>query len=82
MTPRAPRQDRDRDRGRLTIPDVVVVLVVLFFVGALFPLYRSSVADVAAEVSTGVLLLAGFLLPLLLLVVFYSVFRRAVGVSG
>jgi hypothetical protein len=63
----------------LTIPDVITALVVLFFLGGLYPIYEDSMSSVS--VSPGVQLLAVFLLPLAILVMYHVIFRRALGVG-
>lgn len=73
-------QRPSRSRGRLTIPDVVTAVVVLFFLGALFPVYRDALSSVTT--STGVQLLGVFLLPLAILVLYHVIFRRALGVGS
>lgn len=75
MTDQRPR----RDRARLTIPDVITALVSLFFLGALFPIYRDALTS--ASTSTGVQLLSVFMLPLAILVMYHVIFRRALGVG-
>lgn len=72
-------QRPNRDRGRLTIPDVITALVSLFFLGALFPIYRDALTS--ATTTPGVQLLSVFLLPLAVLVMYHVIFRRALGVG-
>lgn len=72
---------RDR-RGRVTIPDVVFALMSLAVLGALWPVFRSSLADNAGEVGTGTGYLFGLWLPLAILVFLTMIWRAAVGGSS
>lgn len=71
-----------RDRGRLTIPDVVVALVVFFFLGALWPVFYDGYQRIAPDVSPGVELLAQFALPLAILVLLAVIVRRTTAGVG
>jgi hypothetical protein len=68
----------DRDRARITIPDVIEVLVVLFFIGALWPVLRAGYAANSDIVPQGAGVLGLFILPLALLVTYFAVFRRTI----
>lgn len=76
-----PREGRRSggDRGRLTVPDVLFLLMGIAFLGALYPVFWGFYTDNLTYLSPGAKYLFQLMLPLLLLVIYTIVFRNAVG---
>lgn len=66
-----------RERARITVPDVIFVLMSIGFLAVLFPLLRDIMATHAGEISTGAAWLYIMILPMALLVLFSQIFRKA-----
>jgi hypothetical protein len=67
-----------RDRGRVTLPDLVFVLFSLAVLGALGPIVVSGIDDLAGSASTPTVYALRLLVPLASLVLLYSVYAKAV----
>lgn len=72
-------QPKRRDRGRLTVPDILFLLMGVAFLGALYPVFWGFYTDNLSYLSPGAKYLFQLMLPLLLLVLYTIVFRNAVG---
>jgi hypothetical protein len=66
------------DRARITLPDLVFVLFSLAILGALGPVFLTSLADRADEFGTLTLYALRILVPLAVLIILYSVYQKAV----
>lgn len=64
-------------RGRLTIPDVLYLLVTMAFMGALYPVFHAGLVANASYLSTGEAYLLKLLLPLMVLVFAGVIFLTA-----
>jgi hypothetical protein len=70
------------DRARITLPNVVLWLAALAFLGALAPVFYSSLESAVGETSTGALLLYRLLPSLAVLILITVIWRKATaGVS-
>lgn len=67
------------DRARLTVPDVLWILMSLAFVSALWPVVTNGLESNAGEIGTGPLFLFQLVLPISLLVLLAMIYRKAVG---
>lgn len=68
-----------RERGRLTLPDLVYVLMSLAVLGALWPVVQSGLEANAGVVGTGPAYIFLLLLPLAALVLLTLIWRTAAG---
>jgi cytochrome c biogenesis factor len=64
-------------RGRLTVPDVLLGLFAMAFLGALYPVLSDGMAEQSAEIPTGAGWLLELFLPLLLLVFLSIIYVQA-----
>lgn len=67
------------DRARITIPDILMLLMAFAFLGALYPVFWGFYSDNLSYLSPGAKYLFQLMLPLLLLVIYTVVYRNAVG---
>jgi len=65
-------------RARITVPDVAFVMFTIAFLGALYPVFQESLLASVGEMSTGTALLLQLVLPLIVLVILYGLFRKAI----
>lgn len=65
------------ERARITIQDLVYVLMSLGFLAALYPVLSSGLEENAGEMSVGAQYLMQLLLPLSLLVLLWMLWRKA-----
>lgn len=68
-----------RVRGRLTLPDLVFVLMSVAVLGALWPVVRAGLESNAGAVGTGPSYIFLLLLPLSVLVLLTLIWRTAAG---
>jgi len=66
------------NRARLTLPDVLFVLMSLAFVGALWPVVAAALQTNAGVMSTGSSYIYQLLLPVAILVLFSVIYLKAV----
>ncbi len=66
-------------RGRITVPDVLFVAASLFLIGALGPVFLKGLRANLGDMNQGTVMLLRLLLPLLVLVFFSAIYRKAVG---
>ena len=66
-------------RGRLTVPDILWILMSLAFVAVLWPIVWDGLQQHASNIGTGTLLLFRLVLPIALLVLLAMIYRKAVG---
>lgn len=68
---------RGDQRGRVTVPDVVFVLMSVAVLGALYPVFRASLDQNAGSMGTGTVYLFILFLPLAVLVLFMLLFTKS-----
>lgn len=66
-------------RARITLPGLLFALFSLVVLGALYPVYWSSIQASVGQMSTAELFMYQLLLPLALLVFMVGIWRTAVG---
>jgi hypothetical protein len=66
-------------RARITLPDVLFVLMSLAYLGALYPVFREGLETRAHLMTTGELYLFQMILPLGILVLFTVIYVKAAG---
>lgn len=71
-----------RDRGRLTLTDVVTILFGLAGLAALYPVYSMFLADLAPRIPEGVELIFGSVLPFLIVVLLGVIYAESRGGIG
>lgn len=70
------------DRGRLTVPDVALLLASLAMLGFLYPVFQSGFSDNLGQIDAGAAWLFRLMLPLAILVMFSMLWLKATsGVS-
>lgn len=69
--------DVEDDRARLTVPDVIYVLMGVAFLAALWPVFSDLLTGHAGDISEGGKWLFLIALPFAILVLFTMVFRKA-----
>jgi cytochrome c biogenesis factor len=67
------------DRGRLTLPGLVILLLAFAYLGALYPVYSDLLNGTVGDLSTGEAFVYQMFLPWILLVVLLVQFRRVEG---
>lgn len=67
------------DRGRLTLPGLVIFLLAIAYLGALGPVYMDLLNGSVDHLSTGEAFIYQLFLPFILLVTLAVQFRRAEG---
>lgn len=67
-----------RQRARITIPDVLFLLMTLAFVAALWPVFADFLTANSGELGQGEMMLYTMILPLGLLVVFTIIYQKAI----
>lgn len=67
-----------RDRGRLTLPDFLLLFFSLAVFGALFPPFFDIFSQNAGVMSVGTNFIFQMVLPLLLLVVLAAIYRTSI----
>jgi len=72
----------ERDRGRITLPDVVFLVFGLACLAALGPVFYDLLGQNAGELGTGAGLLFQALIPALIVVIFGLIYVTAVGGGG
>lgn len=65
------------ERGRLTLPDVLYVLMTVAFIGALWPVVMDAIEENHAEMSTGAEYIYLLVLPLGVLVLLSVIYLKA-----
>jgi len=65
------------DRGRITVPDIVMAVGVIAILGILYPVFSTGLASNRAIMSTPTLWLFRILLPMAVLVVLARIFKKA-----
>lgn len=65
------------DRGRLTVQDLVYVVMSLGFLAALHPVLMDALESNTDTISTGPLMLMRLILPLAVLVLLWMIWRKA-----
>jgi hypothetical protein len=66
------------ERGRITVPDVALLLGTFAMVGALYPVFADGFASMQSQMDTATVMLFNLMLPLTLLVIFGVMWRKAV----
>lgn len=73
----------NRERGRLTLVDVIYVVVAIAVLSVLYPVYSSVLASNVSELTGAEAFLLQLVLPVALLVVLAVIYREATrGVVG
>lgn len=67
----------NRERARITIQDLVYVVMSLGFLAALYPVVYDGLQENSSEFSVGVEYLMQLILPMALLVLLWMVWRKA-----
>lgn len=67
-----------RERARITIPDVLFLLLTLGFLAALWPVFADLFSANSGEVGPGVGMLYQMILPMGLLVIFTVIYSKAI----
>lgn len=65
------------DRGRITVPDIVMTLGVLAILGILFPVFSDALAGNLGEMNTATIWMFRLLLPFAVLVLLGRIFQKA-----
>ncbi|WP_225334248.1 hypothetical protein [Halomicrobium urmianum] len=65
------------DRARITVPDVAMFLGAIAMVGALYPVFAAGLEDNLGQMDQGTIYLFRLMLPLMVLVIFGLIFRKA-----
>jgi peptidoglycan biosynthesis protein MviN/MurJ (putative lipid II flippase) len=71
-----------RDRGRITIPDIIIAVGVLAILGILYPVFATGLENNLTEMSTPTVWMFRLMLPMALLVILSRVFRKAIVGGG
>lgn len=66
------------DRGRITIPDVLFLLMTLFTIAAIWPVFNDLFEKNVGQMTTGTSLLYQMILPMTLLVIFTVLYVKAI----
>ena len=66
------------DRARITVPDVLFAAASIFLMGALSPVFMKGLNNHLGNMDEGTVWLFRLLLPLLVLVFFSAIYRKAV----
>lgn len=66
------------ERARMTLPDVLFVLMSVAFLGALWPVVADALQTNAGAMSAGSSLIYQLLLPVAVLVLFSTIYLKAV----
>lgn len=69
-------------RARITLPDVLFLLMSLAFLAALYPVFRTFFERNAGEFSSGAAFIWQLTLPLAILVFLTLMYRKAVAGAG
>lgn len=67
------------DRGRLTLPDLIFILMGLAYLGALVPVFYTMLDQNIGSFDTGTALLFQVFIPLLIIVFLTHYYVKAVG---
>jgi len=65
------------DRGRITLPDVIYLLIGVVLIGILYPVFKSGFISNRGSMSTGSQYLWLLVLPIALLMLLGLAFRKA-----
>jgi len=65
-------------RARITITDIVFALMTIAFVGALWPVFFDAYQGTAADLTTGTEMLYLLILPVIVLVLIFKLYQKAV----
>lgn len=69
-------------RARITLPDVLFLLMSLAFLGALYPVFMDGFRENVSIMSTGTAYLLQMVLPLAVLVLLSVIYVKAIAGSG